>query len=313
MYHIKIKVKENATQPLLFNLLNVFERVFTFILQNIRTFFNPNDINKVYLTLFQSPMVNGLNSPAVRLQDDPKEVVQRILDMLFRFLRSDNNIDLELNDTFTVYVHVLSIDHVQFKKSNPKPKATNRRKKYGLYKNTNNKFSWAIDVPNGFQKSLNVFAGECFLTCVILGHLQNEYFRTNKVNKQFLYAQNINSKRLDCQNYAGKIILKELIKLKSELNISEGPYDIETISLKVSEYFKCQIFVFSGLGNSTRLKTMYPNGLDETLEPIYLFESAENHVIFIRQISIFFKKNRRFCIYCSKTFKCSRFLHRCNR
>jgi hypothetical protein len=129
MYHIKIKVKENATQPLLFNLLNVFERVFTFILQNIRTFFNPNDINKVYLTLFQSPMVNGLNSPAVRLQDDPKEVVQRILDMLFRFLRSDNNIDLELNDTFTVYVHVLSIDHVQFKKSNPKPKATNRRKK----------------------------------------------------------------------------------------------------------------------------------------------------------------------------------------
>ena len=146
------------------------------LLQNIRTFFNPNDINEVYLTLFQSPMVNGLNSPAVRLQDDPKEVVQRILDMLFRFLRSDNNIDLELNDTFTVYVHVLSIDHVQFKKSNPKPKATNRRKKYGLYKNTNNKFSWAIDVPNGFQKSLNVFAGECFLTCVILGHLQNEYF-----------------------------------------------------------------------------------------------------------------------------------------
>ena len=32
MYHIKIKVKENTTQPLLFNLLDIFEKVFTFIL-----------------------------------------------------------------------------------------------------------------------------------------------------------------------------------------------------------------------------------------------------------------------------------------
>jgi hypothetical protein len=313
MYHIKIKVKENTTQPLLFNLLDIFEKVFTFILRHLQTFFDSEDINEVYLTLFQSPMVNGLNSPAVRLQEDPKEVVQRVLDMLFRYLRSDNNIDLEINDTFTVYVHVLSIDHVQFKKTNPKPKVINRRKKYGSYRNTNNIYTWAIDVPKGFQKFPNVFENECFLTSVILGHLQNEHFRTNKVDKRYVYAQNINSKRQSSQVYAGKIILKELNELKTSLNLANGPHDTKTIGNLVSEYFKCQIFIYSGLGNAANLRTMYPKHIDTCLEPIHLFEINENHIIFIRQINIFFKNNQKICVYCKRKFKSSRFLHRCER
>jgi hypothetical protein len=288
MFHIKVKVKDNTTQPLLFNLLSIFEKVFIFILRNIQTFFNTDDINEVYLTLFQSPMINGLNTPAVRLQDDPKDVVQRVLDMLFRYLRSDNNVDLELNDTFTVYVHVLSIDHVQFKKHNPKPKQPNRRKKYGTSKNINNKFTWGIDVPNSFHGFLNIFQGECFLTSLVLAHLQNEYFKTNKVDKRFFYAQNINSKRQYSQAYAGKIILKELTKLKTDLNISQGPHEIENIANAVSDHYKCQIFIFSGLGNATILKHMYPKKLEESFEPIYLFETSPNHVIFIRNLSVFF-------------------------
>jgi hypothetical protein len=312
LFHVKIKVKENATQPLLFDLLDVLEKVFTFILQNIQTFFNPNDINEVYLTLFQSPMINGLNTPAVRLQD-PKDVVQRVLDMLFRYLRSENNINLELNDTFTVYVHVLSIDHVQFKKKNPKPKVQNRRKKYGTNSSESNRLSWAIEVPNGFTKNPNIFQGECFLTSIVLGHLQNEYFKSNKKDRRFIYAQNINSKRQKSKNYAGKIILKELTKLKKELNISQGPHEIESIASSICNHLNCQIFIFSGFGNSTNLKRMFPKTLDDSLEPIYLFETQVNHVIFIRHISVFFSRNRKICIYCKKSFKSSRFLHRCDR
>jgi len=311
MFHVKIKVKNNATQPLLFDLLNIFEKVFSFILRNIQTFFNSSDINEVYLTLFQSPMVNGLNTPAVRLQDNPKDVVQRVLDMLFRYLRSENNIDLELNDTFTVFVHVLSIDHVNFKKQNPKPKQPNRRKKYGSSKTMNNKFSWGIDIPNSFHKFPNIFQGECFLTSLVLGHLQNEYYKTNKVDKRFTYAQNINSKRQCSQVYAGKIILREITKLKTDLNISQGPHDIENIAEAICDYYKCQIFIFSGLGNSTIIKNMYPKHLEESFEPIYLFETSSTHVIFIRNLSIFFLQNRKICIYCRRKFKSSRFLHRC--
>ena len=314
LFHVKIKMKENAKTPLLFDLLDVFERVFEFILNHIRTFFDPNDINEVYLTLFQSPMVNGLNSPGVRLGLDPKEVVQRVLDMLFRFLISDSNMDLELNDTFIVYIHILSIDHVNFKSRNPKPKVTNtRRKKYGAYKNTNNKFTWGIDIPNGFgDQDCNAFQNECFLISVILGHFLNEYHRTNRQDKRILYTSNINSKCKQKQNYAGRLLLKELQLLKTKFSLSNGPYNVETVSEHICDYYKCQIFVFTGEGKSTSLKSVYPKSLDDSLEPIFLYETSTDHVIFIRKINVFFLKNQKICIYCRRKYKTARFLHRCD-
>jgi hypothetical protein len=113
-----------------------------------------------------------------------------------------------------------------------------------------------------------------------LGHLQNEYFKSNKKDRRFIYAQNINSKRQKSKNYAGKIILKELTKLKKELNISQGPHEIESIASSICNHLNCQIFIFSGFGNSTNLKQMFPKTLDDSLEPIYLFETQVNHVIF---------------------------------
>jgi hypothetical protein len=314
LFHIKIKTKEFKKQPLLFDLLDVFEKVFEFILNHLKTFFNPNDINEVYLTLFQEPMINGLNSPGVRLGDDPKEVVQRILDMLFRFLLSDSNMNLELNDTFIVYIHILSIDHVNFKLKNPKPKVINRRKKYGSYKNTNNKFTWGIDIPNGFgdKEFSKVFENECFIISVILGHFQNEYHRTNKQDKRILYAQNINSKCKSKNNYAGRLLFKELQLLKSHLNLLNGPYNVETISELLSNHYKCQIFIFIGEGKSSSLKSIFPNLLNDALEPIFLYETEKDHVIFIRQINTFFLKNQKICIYCRRKYKSSRFLHRCD-
>jgi len=315
LFHIKIKSKDASKQPLLFDLLDILDRVFSFILSHIQTFFDPNDINEVYVTLFQEPMLNGLNSPAIRLQDDPHDVVQRILDMLFRFLVSDTNMNLELNDTFVVYVHVLSIDHVNFKKNNPRQKVNTRRKKFGAYKNKNNTFTWAIDIPNGFgsEEFSNIFQNECFLISVILGHFQNEYHKTNHLDKRILYAQNINSKCPSKQIYSGKVILKELKLLKKHLNLLEGPYDIESVATGLCDFYKCQIFVFAGEGKASNIKHIFPKVLNDSLEPIFLYQTDSNHVIFIRQINIFFKNNQKICVYCKRKFKSSRFLHRCER
>jgi hypothetical protein len=313
LFHVKIKTKDSSKQPLLFDLLDVLYRVFSFILSHIQTFFDPNDINEVYVTLFQEPMLNGLNSPAIRLQDDPHDVVQRILDMLFRFLISDSNINLELNDTFIVYVHVLSIDHVNFKKNNPKAKVTNsRRKHFGTYKNKNNTYTWAIDIPNGYGEFPNVFKNECFLISVILGHFQNEYHKTNRLDKRIIYAQNINSKCKTKQIYGGKILLKELQLLKQHLKLTSGPYDVESVAMVLSDFYKCQIFIFSGEGKATILKYSYPTLLNDSLEPIFLYETESDHVIFIRQINVFFLKNQKICIYCRRKYKTARFLHRCD-
>ncbi len=62
MFHVRVKVKENIEVPLLRDLLNVLKEAFVFILKNIRTYFKPEDHNIAYLTLYQEPMVNGLNT-----------------------------------------------------------------------------------------------------------------------------------------------------------------------------------------------------------------------------------------------------------
>jgi hypothetical protein len=62
LFHIKVKVKNQVQKPLLRDLVKVLEEAFTFILNNIRTFFKVEDHNIAYLTLFQEPMVNGLNT-----------------------------------------------------------------------------------------------------------------------------------------------------------------------------------------------------------------------------------------------------------
>ena len=314
MYHIKVKTKQDSNKPLLFNLLDIFERAFTFILKNLQTYYNKTDINEIYLTLFQDNFLNGLNSPAVRLMDNPREVVDNILDMLYRFLISEQNINIEINDSFTVYIHILSIDHMEHRKRHPPRKQKKKIKKYGVRKTKTlktNHFYWGIDVSEGFGNNLKIFKNKCLLVSVILAHFQNEFFRTNKSDRRFIYAQNINSTCRSKKIHAGNLILKELLKLSTSLSLSEGPYDINLIALKLCDFYNCQLYIFVGQGHQTSLKACYPTAVDTSREPIYLFEEEENHIIFIRSISSFFKSNGLICVFCKRYFKTFNYIHRC--
>jgi hypothetical protein len=62
LFHIKVKVKKNVKIPLLRELADVLQEAFTFILRHIQTFFPKEDHNIGYLTLYQEPMINGLNT-----------------------------------------------------------------------------------------------------------------------------------------------------------------------------------------------------------------------------------------------------------
>jgi hypothetical protein len=319
VFHVKVKVKNNKSPPLLKDILIVLEKAFNFILSNIRTFFNANEENTVYMTLKQSPMVNGLNCAGFHLQDtSSNEIVDQILNMLQRFLISDNNINLEINDTFKVFVHVLSVDHVEFKKRHPRAKQKNTRKKhYGSPGNKNKlKYIWGIDIPNGYEKNPNIFENKCLLMCIILGHLQNVFYLTKREDKRFFYAKKINNKNRNDRIYAGNILKAEMNYVINKLKLDEDqPLILEDICNKMSDLYQCQIFLFDGIENSSKLKYMFPANLQDNLEPIYLYEPFENehHVILIKNLNSYFKANKKVCFQCKKTFKDSRYLHRCIR
>ena len=244
------------------------------------------------------------------------EMVERILSMLSQYLISNQT--LKLNQTFKLYLKILSIDSMKFKNYNSSRKKIkrtpnfyiNRKKTIGARTKAIKKFNyyWALDVPNTFPKAPenNIFKDKCILTSVILGLLQNSYYKTNKVDKRFEKVQYINSTLVSHKNIAGKIILEELTNMITKTNLpSIGPYELHSTAKILSETFQCQIIVFDGISSSKKVCFMFPATYDDTLIPIYLFEPLESpsHFVFIRHLNSYFKANLKVCFGCFKTFK----------
>jgi hypothetical protein len=62
LFHIKIDLKNANDKPYLKDILDFLEQGLFFIMDNIKKHYNENDANVCFLTLYQEPMVNGLNS-----------------------------------------------------------------------------------------------------------------------------------------------------------------------------------------------------------------------------------------------------------
>lgn len=62
LFHIKIKLKNNNDFPFLKDILDFLEQGLLHIIKDIKKFYDKKDANVCFLTLFQEPMVNALNS-----------------------------------------------------------------------------------------------------------------------------------------------------------------------------------------------------------------------------------------------------------
>ena len=317
IYYIKLRVKDGKQAPLLVDILQALSEGFNYILTNLRNLYDHSHHNIAYMTYYQEPMINGINTGGFDIQLNSAEMIERLMKMLNQFLISNQS--LRVNDTFKVYVKVLSIDHLNHKKQNPPRKKVIKKKfkpiHYGA-KSSSQKYDyfWAIDVPNGTTKHPNVFENKCLLTCTILGLNQNEYFKSNRKNKEFVYMQKINSLVSHKKEHACKLILTQLNKMIQDLDLPfEGPYDFNETVMKLSSFYNCQFFIFDSIENSSKLKFMYPEDYNDSLQPIYLFEPLDDqsHLIFIRQLNSYFKKNVKVCFSCKKTFKSFKYKHMC--
>jgi hypothetical protein len=62
LFHIKIVSKNVSDKQYLKDILDFLEQGLLFIVDNIKKHYNEDDANVCFLTLYQQPMVNGLNS-----------------------------------------------------------------------------------------------------------------------------------------------------------------------------------------------------------------------------------------------------------
>lgn len=242
-------------------------------------------------------------------------MVDRLLQMLNQFLVS--NQELSLNNTFKLYLHVLSIEHMKHKNIQPvKTRLSSRKRKhFGIGKNQNNKCYYLLDVPQQTNGINNVFHNKCLITCIIIGYLQNIYFETCMKDNRYKYLLNIHSKIQAKQKQAFKILQNELewvldFLISIDIDLEDSSNVIESLS----HLFSSQIFLFYGLKGSAKLKQMHPPVYDDKLKPIYLFQFFnENHIAFIKHIKAYFKKNTYVCFSCKKVFKNNILTHLCSK
>ena len=89
LFHMKIQLKRGVEAPLMRDILNFLQIGFNHILTNIKKFYKAEDHNIAFLTLYQEPMINGLNTGGFDIQESSLEMVERVLKMLEQFLVSN--------------------------------------------------------------------------------------------------------------------------------------------------------------------------------------------------------------------------------
>lgn len=241
--------------------------------------------------------------------------------MLYNYLNS--NEALALNDSFKLYVTILSIAHENFKKvQNRKTKKrtaqfyASKKIRVGVAKTNPLKKRWLLDVPQSYYncKIPYVFKNKCLVLAFALALLQHAYFENMKTNKTFLYVQNINSNDKRRQTHAGNLLLAQFNDIISKTKLpSEGPYDLlETVKI-LHLHYQAQFFVFSAVASKKNLILIFPPEYDDCLKPVYLYQplNDSNHIIFIRNIKTFFQHRSRTCFSCLKSFNTMNYGHMC--
>lgn len=257
------------------------------------------------MTLSQTPMINAINTGGFLLHHNtsPTEMVDRLLSLLNQYLVSNQN--LQLNKTFKVYLKILSSNHSQIHSVETKRA---KKQKVGCPNVNPLKALWAIDVPQ-----IDFLRNCCLLLSTVLAIAQHEYFESNLSNQKFKYMEKILSSNTKKFKYAETLLIKAVTKIFDETVIPyhQEPYDlIETVT-HLSQYFKCQFFIFEGsLKVTSKLFLRYPADYDCSLKPIFLYK-INDHVIFIRNLSAYYHSNGQTCFVCKKFYRSPHYKHFC--
>ena len=324
-YCLKIKLKKQkkkkAQHYLLNSLLDVLNYAFTYIINNLKLFYDEEDTNLIYLTIYQNGMSRSINSGSYVLQSiTTASMVESVLNMFERFVNSDSTIDI-FDNSFQCYFKVLSMDHVNYSKHRRKAiPQTNYSSSHvgcrtGRYYAVNSE-EGLLDLPDSFPDNPIAFVNKCLFTSFFFGYYQSRKFDPNindPTYDELLYLTDRKKSKRRLKNEAGVKLLNLIDKCAHKLNISPcGPHDYREILPKLAIEYQCQIHVIIGSQEKNSNVESFPNQYDDSLAQIFLLRTSKNHVVFINNLRAFFRHNREICLVCHKTFG-HHYRHKCVR
>ena len=115
LFVIRVKVLDGK-MPLLIDIEDLLEKSFTFMINNLKNYYNPEETNLVYLTICQNNFDKELRSGAFELQaHEMTTMVNYAMNMFNRFVNSHET--MRLDKSFEVYFKILSTEHVNYPKN----------------------------------------------------------------------------------------------------------------------------------------------------------------------------------------------------
>ena len=112
LYLLKVEVIKGK-MPLLSSIEDVLFKAFKFMIKNLKTFYKPDETNLVYMTINQNGFDGAIRTGAFELQTSQMDsMINHVMNAFNRVANSKAT--MHLDESFSVYFKVLSMEHVQY-------------------------------------------------------------------------------------------------------------------------------------------------------------------------------------------------------
>ncbi len=117
LYNLEVNARRR-TPPLLSNILSGLKIALIKVLENLKRLYDKSKHHQIYVTVIENKILNGLNSGSYDINTPSLVIANRVLSMLYNFLKSFQT--LCLNPSFKVQMKVLSVNHINHLRRSPR-------------------------------------------------------------------------------------------------------------------------------------------------------------------------------------------------
>ena len=327
--HYQVYMKNVEGRPILvYDLLEVFHQSVVYTIKELQNLCkDKGELQQLYITIVSKHLNKGIGTGNYNLFTNATTLSFQIINMLLRFLVSNENIQLDKG--FFFKFRILSEDHVKDRMHRKKNLIPHLLTEMASGKTCPGyPHRWEFTIPSGYAEQKTAFLHKCVPLSAIIGVIHRNYIKNpdSSDGKLFLEFEKVHSKVESRQKNAGFLLTKQYIEIVEKTGLSKaGPYDIGSTLALLADHFKVNFHVYCW-----HTKTIYwtsNSEIDFTKPTVYLLfrkelvkefnedgeniEKVEKHLSLIRNPKRYFILYGYWCLNCTKLIRDANLLHRC--
>ena len=110
LYNLSVTHLKEGNEPLVVNIANGLKTALKTVLDSLKLVYGKDLHHQVYVTIIENKILHGLNSGNYDINSPSSIIANRVLSMLYNYLKSYQT--LRINPSFKIQVKVLSVPHM---------------------------------------------------------------------------------------------------------------------------------------------------------------------------------------------------------